>query len=118
MRLKIVYLLIALFITSIATAQTESAYYFSKTIDKSFEETVLAVEKELKEEGFGTITEVDMDKKLKEKIDKVELDSYKILGVCNSGYAYETIQHEANIGLFLPCKVLVKKVNDNKILFS
>ena len=56
-----------------------------------------------------------MDKVLTEKLDNVDMLPYKILGACNPAYAYETLQIEENIGLFLPCKVLVKELKDGKI---
>jgi uncharacterized protein (DUF302 family) len=107
--ISIVTLLIAF---NAVSAQEATEYYFSKTIKGSFEEVTQKVKEVLKIEGFGVITEIDMDEKLKEKLDDVELRPYKILGVCNPGYAYQTIQIEENIGLFLPCKVLVKDIGD------
>jgi uncharacterized protein (DUF302 family) len=56
-----------------------------------------------------------MDQKLEEKLEGVDLNPYKILGVCNPAYAYQTIQEEENIGLFLPCKVLIKDIGEGEI---
>lgn len=94
-----------------AAAQNDKAYYISKSIDQSFEKATESVKKALKEQGFGTITEINMHDKLAEK--DFEILPYKILGVCNPGYAYKTLQVEENIGLFLPCKVLVKYIDEN-----
>ncbi len=69
----------------------------------------------MKKEGFGVITEIDMEAKLKEKLDDVDLPPYRILGVCSPSFAYQTIQVEENIGLFLPCKTLIKDVGNGKI---
>jgi uncharacterized protein (DUF302 family) len=55
-----------------------------------------------------------MDKTLKEKLDNVDMQRYTILGACNPKFAYETLQVEENIGLFLPCKVLVKEIDQDK----
>lgn len=94
--------------------QSEGDYYFSKTVKGTVEEVTAKLKTELKKQGFGVITEIDMDKKLKEKLDGVDLSSYKILGVCSPGFAWQTLQAEENIGLFLPCKALVKdKGNGN-----
>lgn len=111
---KLSYLIIVLF-ASIATvhAQTET-YYFSKTLESSFEETTTKVKDLLKEQGFGVMTEIDMDKKLAEKLDNVDMKPYKILGVCNPKFAHQTVQAEENIGLFLPCKVVIKYVDEGK----
>ncbi|MCF6171342.1 MAG: DUF302 domain-containing protein [Bacteroidales bacterium] len=109
MKIKIVLFLAVMFaVQSITAQQEQQKYYFSKTLNGTFEEVTARTKSVLKEVGFGVITEIDMDAKLKEKLTDVDLRPYKILGVCNPGYAYQTIQLEENIGLFLPCKVLVK----------
>jgi len=108
-------LAVLLFTMNVLSAQEKETYYFSKTVKGSFEEVVQKTKAELKKQGFGVITEIDMDAKLKEKLDDVDLPPYKILGVCNPAYAWQTIQAEENIGLFLPCKVLVKDVGDGNI---
>jgi len=69
----------------------------------------------LKEQGFGVITEIDLDVKLKEKLKDIEMKPYKILGVCNPFTAYKTLQIEENIGVFLPCKAIIKDIGDGKI---
>jgi uncharacterized protein (DUF302 family) len=71
------------------------------------------VKESLKEQEFGIMTEIDMDKKLSEKLDNIDVKYYRILGACNPEFAYKTMQIEENIGLFLPCKVLIKQVNEN-----
>ena len=81
----------------------------------SFDEIVDKTKSAFKQEGFGVITEIDMDVKLKEKLDDVEMRPYKILGVCNPAYAYKTLQIEENIGVFLPCKVIVKDLGGGEI---
>lgn len=107
--------MIMLFIMSTLSAQPDGKYYFSKTVEGTFEEVTAKTKTELKKQGFGVITEIDMDAKLKEKLDDVDLRPYKILGVCNPAYAWKTIQVEENIGLFLPCKVLVKDLGNGKV---
>jgi len=96
-------------------AQLQEKYYTSKTLNGTFEEVTRKVTSVLLEQGFGVITEIDMDVKLKEKLDDIEMNPYKILGVCNPSFAYQSIQIEENIGLFLPCKVLVKDLGNGTI---
>ena len=92
----------------------ETNMFFKKTISGEFNQVLIKVKAEFKSEGFGVMTEIDMDQKLKEKLD-VELKPYKILGVCNPGFAYEAMQTEPNIGVFLPCKVIIKQLDNNEI---
>ena len=103
------------FAVNTLSAQQTKEYYFSKTVNGTVEEVTAKTKAELKKQGFGVITEIDMDAKLKEKLDNVDLLPYKILGVCNPGFAWKTIQVEENIGLFLPCKVLVKDLGNGQV---
>ncbi len=112
--LKIISLLIMLFSVQFLSAQQNEKYYFNKIVNSSFEETNSRVREVMKEQGFGVISEIDMDVKLKEKLSDVKLKPYRILGFCNPRYAYQTIQEEENIGLFLPCKVLIKDLGNGK----
>ena len=93
-------------------AQSDTQYYFSKKVNYTFEEATQKITASLKEQGFGIVTELDMDVKIAEKIKDANLKPYKILGACNSGFALKTLKVEENIGLFLPCKVLVKQLDD------
>lgn len=113
--MRTIYLLL-IFTFSVITAGAQEAteYYMSKTVNLSFEETTLIVKDALKKQGFGVITEIEMDEKLKEKIPEADIKPYRILGVCNPKFAYETIKVEENIGLFLPCKVLIKQIDAYK----
>lgn len=81
-------------------------YYFTKILDCPFEEAETRILAAMKEKGFGLITEIDMRTKLKEKIG-VDMKKYKILGMCNPGFAYKALQAEEKIGTMLPCNVLV-----------
>lgn len=90
------------------------SYYFSKTTDASFEETLTKVGEELKKEGFGILTEIDVRETLKQKLD-VNFQKYKILGACNPPFAYEALQAENKIGMLLPCNVIVQELPDGKI---
>ncbi len=93
-------------------AQESVPYYISKEVNYNFEEATDKLKSVLKEQGFGTITEIDMQEKLAEK--DFNIKPYKILGVCNPKFAYQTLLAEENIGLFLPCKVLVKYIDKSK----
>jgi uncharacterized protein (DUF302 family) len=88
-------------------------YYLNRTVDLSFEETVARVTDELKMEGFGILTEIDMQATLKKKLD-LDLRPYKILGACNPPFAYKAVQTESHIGLLLPCNVIVQDAGDGK----
>jgi uncharacterized protein (DUF302 family) len=95
------------------SAQEDNSYYLSKLVNYSFEVATKKVKESLKEQEFGIITEIDMDKKLAEKLDDIDVMPYRILGACNPKFAYKSLQIDENIGLFLPCKVLIKQVNEN-----
>jgi len=81
-------------------------YYFSTILDCSFEEAESRTLSSLKEKGFGMITEIDMQRTLREKLG-VELKKYKILGMCNPSFAYKALQAEEKIGIMLPCNVIL-----------
>ena len=81
-------------------------YSIRKVVDLSYEEAVEKVKEELKKEGFGVLTEIDVKATLKKKIDK-EYKKYVILGACNPDFAYQALQLEEELGLLLPCNVIV-----------
>ena len=83
-----------------------SSYGFSKTVDIPYAEAVERARTALQNEGFGVLCEIDIKEKLKEKLG-VDFRNYVILGACNPPLAYETLQREINIGLLLPCNVIV-----------
>jgi uncharacterized protein (DUF302 family) len=88
-------------------------YYFSTVLDCSFEEAESKALGALKEKGFGMITEIDMKQKLNEKLG-VTIQKYKILGMCNPGFAYKAMQAEEKIGTMLPCNVIVIDKSNGK----
>ena len=88
-----------------------SKYGFSKTVDVPYEEAVEKARAALKEEGFGVLCEIDLKEKLKEKLG-VDFRRYVILGACNPALAYKTLQEELNIGLLLPCNVIVYEADE------
>lgn len=87
------------------------SYYFSKTLNTSFEEAIQRTTEELKKEGFGILTEIDVKETLKKKLD-VDFRPYKILGACNPPFAYQALQAEEKIGTMLPCNVIVQQKDD------
>ncbi len=89
------------------------SYYFSKTVDLSFEDGIQKVVEELKKEGFGVLTEIDVKATLKKKLD-VDFRKYRILGACNPTFAYEALQSERMIGAMLPCNVIVQEAEGGK----
>jgi uncharacterized protein (DUF302 family) len=92
-------------------------YYFTTVLDCSFEEAESKALTALKEKGFGLITEIDMRQKLSEKLG-VEIQRYKILGMCNPAFAYKALQTEEKIGTMLPCNVLVIDKGDGRTEIS
>jgi uncharacterized protein (DUF302 family) len=98
--------------------ETESqypvSYYFSKITNATFEEVLTRVADELKKEGFGILTEIDVRETLKKKLD-VNFRKYKILGACNPPFAYEALQAENKIGVLLPCNIIVQELTDGKV---
>lgn len=89
------------------------SYYFSKVLDTSFEEAIDKVTKELKEEGFGILTEIDVKETFKTKLN-VDFRKYRILGACNPQMAYKAISAESKIGTMLPCNVIVQETEEGK----
>ena len=86
---------------------------FSTVRETPFEETVSVVRDALREEGFGVLTEIDVKGTLKKKLD-VDFRKYVILGACNPPYAHKTLEIDLDVGLLLPCNVIVYETDDGK----
>lgn len=94
------------------------SYYFNNVLKgKSFDEAIEHVTAELKKEGFGILTEIDIKKTLKNKID-VDFKKYTILGACNPDFAYKALQSEDKIGVLLPCNVIVEEHENGEVEVS
>lgn len=94
--------------------QDKNNYYFFKVVNTDFEATIVRVKESLKEQGFGVVSEINMQQKLTQATGK-EMDPYIILGACNPKGAYEALQIDAHIGLMLPCNVIVRDLGNNRV---
>jgi uncharacterized protein (DUF302 family) len=81
-------------------------YYFNKILNAGFTEAVTTVKNALQTEGFGIVSEIDFQSKIKEKLN-IDIHKYLILGACNPAYAYKAMQAEEKIGVMLPCNVII-----------
>ena len=86
--------------------KSKRAYGISSSVDMPFEPAIDRVKAAFKEQGFGTLTEIDVQRTLKEKLGE-EMEPYVILGMCSPQLAHRAIQAEHEIGLLLPCNVIV-----------
>ena len=93
-------------------------YYHSKTFRGfDFEALLTRVEKELNEEGFGILTEIDLSETLKKKLN-VDFRKYRILGACNPTMAHRALLAEPKIGIMLPCNVILEEIDEDRIEVS
>ena len=91
-------------------------YGYKKQVNMSYDEAINKAKEELKKEGFGVLTEIDVKAKLKEKLD-VDFDKYIILGACSPAFAHKALLAERDIGLLMPCNVIVYE-DKNKVFVS
>jgi uncharacterized protein (DUF302 family) len=90
----------------------ETKYGIKRVVNYTYEEAVVKITAALAEQGFGILTEIDVKATLKKKIDQ-DFTKYVILGACNPGLAYEALSEEIDIGLLLPCNVIVYEHPEN-----
>ncbi len=93
------------------------SYYFSKKINDDFDFALARVTEALKQEGFGVLTEIDLQTTLKNKLD-VDFRKYRILGACNPHFAHQALRQEPLIGTMLPCNVVVQQHEDGTVEVS
>lgn len=93
------------------------SYHFSKIVNIPFDEAIGKTSAALKENGFGILTEIDIQNTLKNKLD-VDFRKYRILGACNPGFAHKALQSEDRIGLMLPCNVIVQEYENGDVEVS
>lgn len=89
-------------------------YYMSKILTDSFESAEEKIIQELKKEGFGIVTELDLQEKFRDKLN-IDFRKYKILGACNPEYAYKALNIEDKVGVMLPCNVVIQELKSGKI---
>jgi uncharacterized protein (DUF302 family) len=95
----------------------KNGFGFGKTVDLGFDEAINKVSEELEVEGFGVLSDIDVAGKMKAKLDK-DMPPYRILGACNPALAYQAVSAEPEIGLLLPCNVLVREDDDGGVHVS
>ncbi len=93
------------------------AYSLNKKVKLSFEETIQKITEELKKEGFGILTQIDVRETLKKKIDQ-DFRPYIILGACNPQFAYKALTMDDKIGVFLPCNIVVQQHENGEVEIS
>jgi uncharacterized protein (DUF302 family) len=94
-----------------------AAFGIVKTLDLGFDEALARVPEALKAEGFGVLTEIDVQATLKKKLD-VDFRRYRILGACNPPFAHRALQHSLDVGMLMPCNVIVYETDDRKTVVS
>lgn len=97
--------------TIIKSEENTMSYYFAKQTTLSFDDAITRASEELKKEGFGILTEIDVQETLKKKLN-ADFRRYKILGACNPPFAHQALLAEEHIGLMLPCNVVVQEKGD------
>lgn len=90
------------------------SYYLAKTVSKEFDATVADVTASLKEQGFGVLTDIDVQATFKSKLG-VDSPKYRILGACNPRLAFEALKVEERLGVLLPCNVIVRETADQRV---
>jgi len=93
--------------------KTVKAYAYQAVLDATFEEALSRVTEALKSEGFGVLTEIDVKAVLRKKLDQ-DFRKYVILGACNSPFAHQSLQADLDVGLLLPCNVILYETDDRK----
>ncbi len=90
------------------------SYYISISVNKPFEAVIADVTARLKAQGFGLLTDIDIQSTLKSKIG-ADIGKYRILGACNPKFAHEALKIENKLGVLLPCNVIVRETEDGRV---
>ena len=94
-----------------------SSFGIQKTLDMAFDTALEKVPEALKTEGFGVLTEIDVKATLKKKLD-VDFRRYRILGACNPPFAHKALQHSLDVGMLMPCNVIVYETDEGRTVVS
>ena len=94
-----------------------SSFGIQKTLDIGFDDALAKIPEALKAEGFGVLTEIDVTATLKKKID-VDFRRYRILGACNPPFAHKALQHSLDVGMLMPCNVIVYETDEGQTRVS
>ena len=94
-----------------------AAFGIQRTLDLGFDDALVKVPEALKAEGFGVLTEIDVQATLKKKLD-VDFRRYRILGACNPPFAHRALQHSLDVGMLMPCNVIVYETDAGKTVVS
>ena len=94
-----------------------ASFGIQKTLDIDFDDALAKIPEALKAEGFGVLTEIDVKATLKKKID-VDFRRYRILGACNPPFAHKALQHSLDVGMLMPCNIIVYETDDGKTVVS
>lgn len=89
-------------------------YYISVTVDKPFDAVIADVTARLRSQGFGLLTDIDVQSTLKSKIG-ADIGKYRILGACNPQFAHQALKIANKLGVLLPCKVIVRETEDGRV---
>lgn len=90
------------------------SYYIAKTVRNDFDAAVAEVTASLKEQGFGVLTDIDVQSTIKSKLG-ADMPKYRILGACNPRLAFEALKTEERLGVLLPCNVIVRETADHQV---
>jgi uncharacterized protein (DUF302 family) len=93
------------------------AFGIQRTLDRGFDQVLAQVPEALKAEGFGVLTEIDVQATLKSKLN-VDFRRYRILGACNPPFAHQALQHSLDVGMLMPCNVIVYEADDQTTVVS
>jgi uncharacterized protein (DUF302 family) len=94
-----------------------ASFGIQKTLDIGFDDALAKIPEALKAEGFGVLTEIDVTQTLKKKLD-VDFRRYRILGACNPPFAHKALQHSLDVGMLMPCNVIVYEADDGRTVVS